>query len=189
MTKPERANCERQRISGYGCWRMMIRRCTNETHSSYPRYGGRGITVCNEWMDFANFIRDMGPRPDGGTIERIDNDKGYFKENCRWATYAEQNRNKRKHRSIAGYKSIADAADATGLEMETIRRRLDRGYTEEEAVSLPLMHKSNKKKKPTLRSIAEEAGIHPTTLRTRLSHGWSLDNALTTPIGRREGHS
>lgn len=79
----------------YRTWSSMKNRCYNQKGPNYSRYGGRGITVCEEWRsNFDNFLRDMGARPQGTTLDRIDNDLGYFKENCRWATNAEQSRNK-----------------------------------------------------------------------------------------------
>lgn len=87
--------------STYVTWAHVIQRCTNSNHKQYADYGGRGIAVCERWTSFANFYADMGERPPGKSIDRIDNDKGYSPGNCRWATAKEQqaNRRKRKPRS------------------------------------------------------------------------------------------
>lgn len=73
----------------------MRRRCNSVTCPFYERYGGRGITVCERWDDFELFVADMGDRPNGYTLERVDNDKGYSPENCKWASYVTQNANRR----------------------------------------------------------------------------------------------
>lgn len=82
----------------YGIWAGMVNRCTNPKHERYADYGGRGITVCDRWLGpqgVTNFIADMGERPEGLTVDRKDNDKGYSPDNCRWATYVVQNNNRR----------------------------------------------------------------------------------------------
>ncbi len=76
-------------------WSAMRTRCLNPNSDAFDRYGGAGITICERWHSFANFFADMGARPHGLTLERKDNAKGYDPDNCRWATRAEQNRNKR----------------------------------------------------------------------------------------------
>lgn len=78
----------------YAIWKGMRRRCNNVNDKAYPRYGGAGITICDKWSDYSSFLNDMGACPDGLTIDRINGRKGYCIENCRWASYTQQSRNK-----------------------------------------------------------------------------------------------
>lgn len=82
------------RTTEYASWAAMTSRCLNPNNPKWARYGGRGITVCEDWRDFPSFMKDMGPAPAGSTIERVDNNLGYFKENCVWAGPEAQARNR-----------------------------------------------------------------------------------------------
>jgi hypothetical protein len=88
----------------YNIWGQMVQRCSNEKATSYPRYGGRGIKVCERWRTFENVLKDMGPAPPGLTLERKNNNGDYAPGNCVWATRAEQSRNRRncKHVTVGG---------------------------------------------------------------------------------------
>lgn len=91
----------------YVAWQNMKRRCLDNSFPGYERWGGRGITVCERWLSFENFYEDMGDKPNGLTLERIDNNKGYEPSNCEWASYSQQIKNQRlRSDSSSGIKGI-----------------------------------------------------------------------------------
>lgn len=122
----------------YTSWRGMLERCSNPNHKDYHSYGGRGVTVCTEWLDFAVFWRDMGESWKAGlTIERRSNDGGYCKDNCRWATRDEQALNRRTNLAInIGGRTLIgrEAAQAVGLKPSTFYRRRGLGWSLKEAL-------------------------------------------------------
>lgn len=120
----------------YSLWYAMRNRCHNPAHGDYPAYGGRGITVCDRWLEpdgFAAFARDMGERPSRDhSLDRIDPDGPYSPENCRWATRLEQARNTRRNRKLAfgGERlTLSEWAARTGLPARLIGQRLGRGWS------------------------------------------------------------
>lgn len=86
----------------YDCWVAMKARCLNKKNPVYHLYGGRGIKVCKRWLVFDNFYKDMGDMPDKKTLDRANNNKGYSKDNCRWITIQEQQKNKRNNNEFVG---------------------------------------------------------------------------------------
>ncbi len=125
----------------YMIWRSMLSRCLCKTHPSWKDYGGRGISVCERWQkNFHDFVADIGERPKGYTLERVDNDKGYSPDNCKWATRAEQAANKR-NTTILTFNgetmTLTAWARKIGLKADTLKMRLLRGIPLERALTMP----------------------------------------------------
>lgn len=127
--------------SEYGIWIAMRQRCKNPKNKNFHHYGGRGITVCERWDDFSNFIADMGPKPSNQhSLDRIDNNKGYSPENCRWSNKVEQMRNTRSCVMIPCFGKEMTATEwshETGVPAGTIIARLKRGWSVKTALFMP----------------------------------------------------
>ena len=126
----------------YSSWCAMKHRCNNQGSTYYERYGGRGITYDPSWEDFAVFLTDMGKKPNPKMeLERIDNNKNYCKENCRWATRKEQTRNRGGKRATRLYTfegktmCIADWAKEVGISPQSMQKRLNNGWPLDKAFS------------------------------------------------------
>lgn len=122
----------------YSTWQKMRQRCRNPNYRQWNDYGGRGIDICSRWDDFHAFAEDMGPRPKGYSLDRIDNEKGYSPSNCRWADRKTQQRNQRRavYVTIEGkrYRAIA-LAERYGLKTDTIVTRARHGMSFSDVVT------------------------------------------------------
>lgn len=135
-----------KRSPEYKAWQAMLDRCRNPRNKRFDRYGGRGISVCERWQSFENFLADMGRRPTNGhSLDRIDNDSGYSPENCRWAVAHEQMTN----RSVTHFVEIGDEnvplatlAKRHGIPANTLRFRILNGWPLQEALTKPVRPKA-----------------------------------------------
>lgn len=119
----------------------MVRRCTDPGHDKYSRYGAVGVTVCERWLTFENFLEDMGERPPGMTIDRIEGVKGYEKANCRWADLKSQQRNLKSNVFIefnGMRKCVAEWAEEMGIDRTLLAWRIRKGWTPEQALLTPV---------------------------------------------------
>ena len=129
MTKHGECNSDE-----YKAWAQMKSRCYNKNYTNFKLWGGRGIVVCDKWRaSFGNFLKDMGRKPSKKhSLDRINNDKGYSLDNCRWATRVEQSRNQSRNNIIefAGTKKcLQEWSECTGINRGTISSRLRRGWS------------------------------------------------------------
>lgn len=123
----------------YKVWHAMHKRCSDPKYANYKDYGARGISVCERWAVFAAFLEDMGEKPEGTLIDRIDNEKGYGPDNCRWVTPAESVRNRRItdfHTYQGKTLCLTDWAREFGMSKQKLAKRLALGWTFADAATL-----------------------------------------------------
>lgn len=126
-----------KRTAAWRAWSSMKSRCLNPDDTSFPDYGGRGITVCKRWLDFSNFLSDMGECPTGLQIDRRDNGGNYDPQNCRWSTRKEQGQNKRNNRILTVHNlsmCMEEWARASGTDKRKIHARCKAGWSAKDAV-------------------------------------------------------
>lgn len=125
----------------YRIWHGMVQRCHHSGASGYDSYGGRGVAVCDRWRDnFPAFLADMGERPAGMSVDRIDGSKGYAPGNCRWATPTQQSRNTSSNRLVSFNGETLPLvvwSERQGIGEQTLTARLNRGWTTERALTTP----------------------------------------------------
>ena len=187
----------------YNSWRAMQERCNNPNASNYKIYGGRGVAICSEWLEFEPFARwamANGFQP-GLWIERIDNNGNYEPSNCKWATREEQSNNRRNNHMVtfrSKTMSIAQWSRVTGIRYSTLRSRFNDGWPPERALTTPAGAKTGPKPRltatyrgetKTLSEWAEQYGVDYGVLRGRLDRGWSFQAAtgrMTRVAGKGE---
>lgn len=138
----------------YISWYWMLHRCLDQKCHKYPRYGGRGIKVCDRWLELAAFIADMGTRPKGTTIDRIDNNGNYEPGNCQWASPTQQANNRHNMRELTylgNTKTLAEWEAETGIKASALASRYKRGWPVERIFGQPF------RKSPEVRAVFEKA--------------------------------
>lgn len=177
----------------YTSWQSMKNRCNNPLHDNYHLYGGRGITYDSRWEQFEEFYKDMGERPPGTTLDRIDSDANYCKENTRWATAEVQGNNKSTTRLVeynGELRPFMDVVRESGIDKTTLRERIRYGMSMDEAVAKG--HSSHGRKflalgkEHTLPEWVEISGLPMATLRARIGMGWDMDRVVTEPAKGRK---
>lgn len=176
-------------------WTNIKQRCHNKNNRDYKNYGARGIKVCDRWRtSFKSFYDDMGQRPSKDhSIERLNNNEGYCKENCIWATRVEQGRNRRTNvfLTINGQtKASWEWAEIYGITSDDVCRRLKYGWPPDDVLKTPVeprVHELSVKIKGKTKTLMEWCKVYKikhATVWTRICRGWGYVDAVTKPLRR-----
>ena len=177
----------------YCSWHRMVKRCRDHNNKDYLHYGGRGITVCSRWLHFPFFLDDMGLRPSGTSLDRINNDGNYEPGNCRWATQKQQVRNRRITRTAQKdgvTLPIAEWAERLGIDKRTLLARRRLGWSDAKVLADTKVWPAKlafNGRSLTFKEWERETGVPAMRIYNRVRDGWSIDAALTTPYPARTG--
>jgi hypothetical protein len=162
----------------YRAWNNMKNRCSNPNVRAYPHYGGRGISVCQEWIDsFSTFLSHMGLCPSGYSLERLDVNGNYSPWNCVWIPLSQQGRNKRNVRVVDG-ETMREISARSGIKYDTVHYRLTHGIAlNKEVGRAPRITFSGKTM--TQAEWADELGLARSTISMRIKRGLSIEQVLT----------
>lgn len=177
----------------YNSWYSMKSRCLDERHERFPHYGAKGVKICQRWIDsFDNFMDDMGKRPEGTTLDRIDSKGNYEPSNCRWATYSEQTLNTSSTLWINDNGEnicLTYFAKKYGIPPTTIKHRINRGDSidqlKEKPIEKLIYNVEYKGVVYGLRSICREFNLPATTFRRKRSQGMTVEQALVYVFKRK----
>jgi len=193
VTRNEMTTHGMHKTPEYRSWGNMKNRCFNPNEKRYSDYGGRGITVCDRWKNsFENFLADMGLKPTPKhSLDRIDNDGDYQKDNCKWSTHVEQQNNRSSNRFITIEDvtlTITQWEKKMGFNKNIIWQRLEDGWSEYDAVMTPVHVRliTIENDTWTIAQWTDEMGYGKTVIHNRLNRGWSEYRAVMTPIKQRK---